>query len=184
MAHAAQLQFVQRVKALHNPYFADKKVLEVGSLNVNGSIRPYFRRCEYTGIDYVDGPGVDIPVPIKQYVHTYRPDNPPGFDVVACCEVLEHDPMAFESLELMFRVLRPGGLFIMTCANEARPEHGTTRTGSVWGPNADFYRGVSLYLFSSWMVHIQNEGPKLDVLHIEENHEAQDLYAYAIKAQS
>ncbi len=183
MAHAAQLQFVQRVKSLYNPYFADKRVLEVGSLNVNGSVRPYFRRCEYTGIDYVDGPGVDIPVGVEEYEHSYY-TREGKFDVVVCCEVLEHDPCAFSSLVCMFSMLKLGGLFIMTCANEARPEHGTTRTGSVWGPNPDFYRGVSLYLFSTWMEQIQDEGNQLDVLHIEENHQAQDLYAYAIKAQS
>ena len=59
MAHDEQLKFVE----LTQDYFVAKdniKVLEIGSYNVNGSIRAFFPNANYTGVDLCDGPGVDI----------------------------------------------------------------------------------------------------------------------------
>ena len=37
------------------------KVLEIGSLDINGSVRPLFEDAEYyLGIDMQEGPGVDL----------------------------------------------------------------------------------------------------------------------------
>ena len=44
-------------------FFKGKVVLEIGSRNVNGSLRNIIKNYEplsYTGIDIIDGEGVDI----------------------------------------------------------------------------------------------------------------------------
>jgi hypothetical protein len=53
MAHQEQKDFVQKLRNNFSNFFTDKKVLEIGSLNINGSIREFFDNCKYTGIDVV-----------------------------------------------------------------------------------------------------------------------------------
>ena len=60
MTHPAQLQFVNVVKANYANMFVQKRVLEVGSLNINGSIRQFFAACDYTGVDLGKGKDVDL----------------------------------------------------------------------------------------------------------------------------
>jgi hypothetical protein len=42
MSHQQQLDFVASVKAQFPEYFSQAKVLEVGSLDINGSVRQFF----------------------------------------------------------------------------------------------------------------------------------------------
>ena len=58
MSHKQQLDFISEVKKHHPEYFNSTKVLEVGSYNVNGTIRIFFENCQYLGIDV--GPGKDV----------------------------------------------------------------------------------------------------------------------------
>src|SRR5262249_2718748 len=51
-------------------------------------------------------------------------------DVVISCECFEHNPFWLETFLNMARMLRPGGLFVLTCAGVGRGEHGTARTGA------------------------------------------------------
>ena len=60
MSHYTQRQFVEWVKAAFPDSFKGKRVLEVGSLDINGSVRGYFQDCEYIGLDVGPGPGVDV----------------------------------------------------------------------------------------------------------------------------
>jgi hypothetical protein len=60
MSHKEQLQFFENVKSAFPDFFAGKKVFEVGSVNINGSIRSFFENSEYLGIDVAPGPGVDV----------------------------------------------------------------------------------------------------------------------------
>ena len=64
---------------------ADRSVLEVGSRDVNGSLRVLFNG-DYTGVDRVKGEGVDLEQDMEQgFIIDLRPA-----DVVVCTEVLEH----------------------------------------------------------------------------------------------
>ena len=126
MAHPEQLHFVSCLQKHLPQYFTQAKVLEVGSLDICGSVRSFFKDCSYVGIDVAMGKGVDIVCQGQDY------DAETGsFDHVISCEAMEHNPMWRETLANMCRLLRPGGLLTMTCASYCRPEHGTTRTSSV-----------------------------------------------------
>jgi SAM-dependent methyltransferase len=92
-------------------------VLEVGSLNVNGGVRDLFTG-EYVGIDRKAGPGVDR---VMDAHALGFPDA--SFDVVVCCEMVEHDDAFWLSLAEIARVLRPGGRLILTTRGNGFPEH-------------------------------------------------------------
>ena len=131
-------QFVEAVKQKYPVYFRGKKVLEVGSLDINGSIRGSFHQCIYTGIDLGEGPGVDKVVSIHEHL------DPKGYDVVISTEMLEHDVHWQDSLVSMYANLKSGGLMILTCAGPNRHEHGTKRTTPGDSPfTTDYYRNIS-----------------------------------------
>jgi SAM-dependent methyltransferase len=123
VSHASQLKFVELVSLAFPEHFTGSRVLEVGSLDINGSVRKFFRGCDYTGLDVASGPGVDVVCQGQEY------DAPnSSFDVVISCEAMEHNPHWVKTFGNMIRLCRPAGLVVMTCATIGRPEHGTTRT--------------------------------------------------------
>lgn len=63
------------------------RVLEIGSMNVNGSPRPLFKGAEYTGVDFREGPGVDVVLDAAKLPERFPLGH---FDVVVCVETLEH----------------------------------------------------------------------------------------------
>jgi SAM-dependent methyltransferase len=102
---------------VHKYGLSDKDVLEVGSLNVNGTVRAFFLG-HYVGVDMRDGPNVDI---------VGRADALPfvanRFDVVVSTEMLEHDPSFWLSLAEVGRVLKPGGHLLLTTRGNGFGEH-------------------------------------------------------------
>jgi SAM-dependent methyltransferase len=122
MAHPQQHDFIRSVKARFPNSFACTKVLEVGSLDINGSVRKFFIGCDYLGIDVGAGPSVDLVIPGDKFD---APDD--TFNVTVSCECFEHNPQWVETFQNMIRMTKPGGLVIMTCAAPGRPEHGTSR---------------------------------------------------------
>jgi SAM-dependent methyltransferase len=142
MAHYQQLQFVKELSASLPTRFEHIKVLEVGSWDVNGSIRSLFKNCDYVGADIADGPGVDL---VCNGESIDLPDC--HFDVVISCECFEHNSGWKETFQNMNRMLKPGGLCIVTCATLSRSEHGTTRTSAGASLTAlnnypDYYRNL------------------------------------------
>jgi SAM-dependent methyltransferase len=101
----------------------DKEVLEIGSLNVNGSVRLLFSG-DYVGIDRVEGDGVDIVTDDLSSVGNA------SFDVVVSTSALEHDPAFWTTLAHVGRILRPGGHLILTTVSWGFFEH----------DKPDFYR--------------------------------------------
>lgn len=136
--HIQAEQFVKRVKKLYPHFFYLSKVLECGSLNINGSVRKHFWFCDYTGIDVGMGRCVDL----VTAAHLY--ERPNTFDVVISTEMLEHDIFWRSSLTTMYNNLKDGGIMIITCASPGRPEHGTSRTSPQDSPfTTDYYRNLS-----------------------------------------
>lgn len=123
--HAACLDFCRRVKAAFPAAFASGRVLEIGSLNVNGSARELFdRRCQYIGLDRQQGPGVNR---VRDGAKTgFRSAS---FDVVYSTETLEHATDWRAVLAEMHRVIKPGGLLFVTAATTGREVHGFNEFG-------------------------------------------------------
>jgi hypothetical protein len=137
MSHQAQLDFVASLRFKFPEYFVGKKVLEVGSLNINGSIRPFFEQCTYVGVDL--GEGADVDVVARGEDLTYDDGD---FDVVASCECFEHNPEWVATLENMIRMA--SGLVLFSCATTGRKEHGTRRISPWDAPFCgDYYRNLT-----------------------------------------
>lgn len=98
-----QLFFNQYVAGSSN-----KRVVEVGSQNVNGGLRDIFAipSTSFVGIDFVAGPGVDVVIKDGYTL----PCGDSTQDVVLRSSVLEHCDMFWLLFLDMIRVLRPGGL--------------------------------------------------------------------------
>ena len=142
MAHQEQAAFFSEVRAHYPSAFAEARVLEVGSLDINGSVRELFTRCDYTGVDLQLGPGVDLAC--QGQLVGFSSGH---FDTVISAECLEHNPYWRETLANMLRMTRPGGLVLMSCATTGRYEHGTTRTNADASPFTsaaqwDYYRNL------------------------------------------
>lgn len=127
MSHRQQMIFVEDVLDQVKETMGPVRVLEVGSFDVNGSIRKTtserVETLEYVGADLSEGPGVDVVCGGQELEY---PDD--YFDISISCECFEHNPYWVKTFENMQRMTRPGGMVIMTCATTGRGEHGTTRT--------------------------------------------------------
>ena len=119
------------------------RVLEIGSLNVNGSVRPLFGGAAYTGIDRLPGRDVDVVAEARDY------DGEGQYDVVVSSEALEHTDWPEEIIACAERALKPGGLLILTAAGPKRAPHGwdglPLREGAV-------YRAISPRTLSGFML--------------------------------
>lgn len=145
MAHPQQHNFCKQVKNIFPQFFTNSKVLEIGSLNINGTIKTLFENCDYLGIDVGPGPNVDL---VCEGHKLDKPDQ--YFDVVCTTEALEHDMHIKQTILNSIRMLRKGGLYFFTCAGYGRPEHGTPRTDAYSSPNtcaipewANYYENVT-----------------------------------------
>lgn len=137
MSHQSQIDFVAGVKRKFPEYFSNTKVLEVGSLDINGSVRQFFDNCTYIGVDIGEGKGVDF---VCKGEDLAFPDN--DFDVSISCECFEHNPEWVKTFDNMVRMT--SGLVIMTCATTGRPEHGTSRTSRSDAPFCgDYYMNLT-----------------------------------------
>lgn len=125
-----------------------RNVLEVGSLNVNGTAKSVFGDADsYTGIDMRPGLGVDH----VMNAHDLKEAYPPGtFDLVICCETLEHDDRFWETIEGMRSVLKPGGWLIITTPGTAFPRH--SFPGDYYRFFNEVYRDVFLKDFEAVVV--------------------------------
>lgn len=144
MAHNQQMGFVKEVlQHLGEGYLDGKSILEIGSYDVTGSIRNYFKGCQYIGVDLVDGPGVDI-----TYDGRTLSFDRDSFDLAISCEVFEHNPFWIDSFKQMISLVKPGGIIILTCASLGRIEHGTARTNPQASPGTtsvgiDYYKNLT-----------------------------------------
>jgi SAM-dependent methyltransferase len=129
MAHESQRDFIRLVSTELQNFFCDARVLEVGSLNINGTVRDFFSNCSYVGIDVAPGKDVDVVCQGQDYDAVDE-----SFDHIISCEAMEHNPYWRGTFNNMVRLCKPGGLITMTCATTGRPEHGTTRSSPSSSP--------------------------------------------------
>lgn len=168
--HAECYRFVERMAKLIGPRHC---VLEIGSRNVNGTVRPLFECTNYLGLDIAPGPGVDVVADAA----TWRPEEAEGswylqlFDLVVCTEVLEHTKDAAAICRTAHACLIPGGYLVLTAAGMGRAAHGADG-----GPKRidEWYANVSPEQLRGWL------RPFGTVL-IEDDERVCDVRALAIK---
>lgn len=141
MAHPQQFFYVNGVRQFLPEYFRGRKVLEIGSLNLNGSVRQFYTDCDYTGLDVGEGRDVDVVCPGEHYGAPAT-----SFDMIISCEAMEHNPAWRTTWLNMLRMLKPDGLMIMTCATIGRRQHGT----------AEFHPGDSPLTVGQQQNHYRN----------------------------
>jgi len=137
MSHPQQQQFCEKVKGKFPHRFQKKRVLDVGSLDINGNNKYLFENCGYIGIDLGPGKNVDVVCPAHEFIGS--------FETIISTEAFEHDPYFKLSLQrIVLDLLVPGGLFLFTCATKGRPEHGTHRRTPYNAPfTNDYYKNIS-----------------------------------------
>lgn len=141
MAHQEQQDYCLKIAARFADAFQDPLalILDCGSLDLNGNNRHLFVSPYYTGIDLDFGPNVDVVSPIHKYW-----GKTGHFDIIVSTECLEHDQHWRESLKNMVRMLKPGGIMLITCATTGRPEHGTRRCHPESSPfTNDYYQNLT-----------------------------------------
>ena len=152
MAHQSQIDYCQSVKKKFPIFFINRRVLDAGSLHVNGDNRYLFTNCQYIGIDVGKGKNVDI----VSKIHEYDADDG-SFDVIISTECFEHDMYYESSLKNIVRMLKSGGLFLFTCATTGRPEHGTRRVNGQDAPLLTQWNASEVYgIDKKWGYYYKN----------------------------
>jgi len=180
--HIQAKEFTLFVKDIYKNYFINKKVLDVGSGDINGNNKFLFENCEYDGNDVIEANNVTIVSKTKDLLFL---DN--TFDTIISTECFEHDPEYKDSLKKIYKMLKPDGLFCFTCASTGRAEHGTRRTspndsyGTIGKLNDmhDYYKNLNIIdinevlelnkLFSNWESYYNSESKDLYFVGIKKN---------------
>lgn len=180
MAHKEQVEFCEAVKRKFPEYFKNKSVLDIGSLDINGSNKIFFSECEYVGLDLAEGKNVDV----VSFAHEYQPDS--QFDVIISTEAFEHDYYFEQTLPHCVEMTKPGGLFFFSAAGPKRAEHGTKRTTPKDSPFTSFIEGQENYYRNvtiEWvnkLLDLNNIFSEWDMAYGRKGH---DIYFWGIKKE-
>lgn len=123
--------WLEGIKQAYPQYFHDVKVLELGALDVNGSMWELFENCEMTGVDWIKGTHV------THVMKCSETDFAPGtFDVLMSFNHLEHDPFWRESIAHNLPALKDNAFIILRWATNGSSQHGPefdpTHTGGYY----------------------------------------------------
>lgn len=119
--HTSVMDFVTRI--LLKEDVSGKRVLEVGSRAINGSIRESVAALsprEYVGIDILPGKCVDVVMKAEDLVKRYSRER---FDLVLCIETLEHIEFWKQAVIACKEVLSPDGIMLFTTRSPGFPLH-------------------------------------------------------------
>jgi len=161
MAHQTQFDFILQCKSRFPTHFASNLVVEIGSQNINGTVRDLFN-SEYLGIDIGQGKDVDFVCAgdLLQLPTSHS-------DVTLSTECFEHASNWKAVLHNMIRITKPNGLVMLTFAGRGRPAHGTRDSDAGASPfTLDHYKNVTAsdlisaisldYFFDNWSIETNN----------------------------
>jgi SAM-dependent methyltransferase len=178
--HDQAKNFTIHIKNSFPGFFQNKKVLDVGSGDINGNNRFLFENCSYEGNDVYAARNVTVVS--KTTALTFEDES---FDTICSTECFEHDPEYEQSFQKIVKMLKPGGLFFFTCASTGRAEHGTRRTspqdsygtiGNIEGWT-DYYKNLTFQELDA-AINVKNTFSSYAAWYCPET---KDLYFYGIK---
>jgi ubiquinone/menaquinone biosynthesis C-methylase UbiE len=112
----------------------NKKIIDVGSYSINGSVKSIFERGKYIGVDMEMGPNVDV----VANAHNL-PFEENYFDIAVSISCFEHDDMFWVTFLEMCRIIKKSG-FIYINAPSNGPYHG--HPGDNWRFYADSWKAL------------------------------------------
>jgi len=116
--HNSNREFWKYCESKYKSYFhGQKKVLEVGSFNVNGTVREHFQALEYIGVDWRPGATVDVVTLAHEMSFDHK------FDVVISASMLEHDRHWDKSISQMVNHLADDGVLFLSWGAALNPPH-------------------------------------------------------------
>jgi hypothetical protein len=165
--HSEAYDFIRRSKDRTFPL-----VVEFGSRNVNGSVKGLFKDAiTYYGIDIAPGRDVDEVCDAGEWQGAYP------FDLVICCEVLEHTPRVRAIVRAAARNLHDRGYFFITCATHGRNPHSAIDGGPV--REGEYYQNVDPRELA---IHMRDYG--FAVCDVEVHDDRGDLYMIGFKGEN
>lgn len=191
MSHREQVDFCKSVKRKYPDHFKKKVVVDIGSLDINGNNRRFFKGCCYTGIDVQEGRNVDYIGPAHEMLPTVaevlcakvadryrrRVSISHIINAMISTECLEHDKYWDKTLKAMYDHTAPGGLIVITAAGEGRDEHGTTKHDPAMSPGTnDYYQNITNEMFGSVLMP-----DMFDEYFLKQDPRNNDIQFYGIK---
>ena len=140
MAHPKQILFLQSVLNRFPQFRKPRTCVEIGSQDVNGSIREIVNASEsYVGVDIELGKGVDFICPGELLE---LPDS--WSEITISTECFEHAEAWQEILKNAIRMTKTDGMILITCAGIGREAHGTIDSTPHNSPLTNaYYKNVS-----------------------------------------
>ena len=148
MAHPEQVEFIKScLIRFRNEFKNSKNILEIGSQNINGSIRDYFEGAKFknwVGLDLGKGKDVDYVIPGKLI------QLPNGWaDIAFSTECFEHAENWQDILLNIIRITHQNSFDILTFAGIGRATHGTIDSNIDASPfTTSYYKNISIEEFS------------------------------------
>lgn len=144
---------------------AKKRVIEIGSACVNGSIRDHFSTDNYVGIDLTLGAGVDR---VDNAEQLSDPDA--TWEVVCSAEMLEHCLHPHKAVAEMARICESGGFVLLSA-------RGFDQRGC-WEPHGF---PVDAFRYSELAMRTLAEDAGLNVLEVTADSEGPGWFLVATK---
>lgn len=113
--HANNRKWLEDLAKQYPKSFNKCSVLEIGSQDINGTIRDYFTDCDYVGVDMFPGKCVDM---VAQY-----PEFDRQFDTLAIFSAYEHDFEWKKNFKHNLQWLKKGGMCFVCFGAEGNHEH-------------------------------------------------------------
>ena len=115
--------FRMAIQLVNQKDVTDKRIIDVGAYDVNGSLRAIFEKYnpeEYVGVDMQQGPGVDVVCNAEDIVKRFGENS---FDYVVSANMLEHVMDWKTIISNMKKILRPGGCIFIATPSKPFPYH-------------------------------------------------------------
>ncbi|MGN0247298.1 MAG: methyltransferase domain-containing protein [Lachnospiraceae bacterium] len=94
----------------------NKKVLDVGSYNVNGCYKSLFADIDigYVGLDIEKGPNVDV---VMDEIYSWDSIEDESFDYIISGQAFEHIEYPWLTIKEIYKKLKPGGIICLIAPN-------------------------------------------------------------------